>query len=228
MQLRRLLELNEPKQSLSAESHHGAFLFLDLVSFTHLGEQLSEQGVKGAEVLSEVLHAYFEPILSTIRDHGGDVLFFAGDALGVVWLAQNDDLARAAHRAAQCGLAIQSIVPNIKSAWSEPLAFRASLGVGKVEAYEVGGVQENWMQLVRGEAIDLACRADAFGKGGTVVLSEDCAKHLSDFEPNLSPLIGGYTRLNSLGKLTPPVALPVIGQVWNNNYTDCRSANYLN
>jgi adenylate cyclase len=105
MQLRRLLELNEPKQSLSAESHHGAFLFLDLVSFTHLGEQLSEQGVKGAEVLSEVLHAYFEPILSTIRDHGGDVLFFAGDALGVVWLAQNDDLARAAHRAAQCGLA---------------------------------------------------------------------------------------------------------------------------
>ena len=134
MQLRRLLELNEPKQSLSAESHRGAFLFLDLVSFTHLGEQLSEQGVKGAEVLSEVLHAYFEPLLSTIRDHGGDVLFFAGDALGVVWLDENDDLAEATQRAAQCGLAIQSIVPGIKSPWSEPLAFRASLGVGKVEA----------------------------------------------------------------------------------------------
>ena len=137
-------------------------------------------------------------------------MFFAGDALGVVWLDENDDLAEATQRAAQCGLAIQSIVPGIKSPWSEPLAFRASLGVVKVEVHEVGGVQENWMQLVRGEAIDLACRADAFGKGGTVILSEDCAKHLSAFEPDLSPLVGGYTRLNSLGKSTPHVALPLL------------------
>ncbi|MEJ6707952.1 MAG: adenylate/guanylate cyclase domain-containing protein [Amylibacter sp.] len=90
------------------------------------------------------------------------------------------------------------------------MAFCASLGVVKVEVHEVSGVQENWMQLVRGEAIDLACRADAFGKGGTVVLSEDCAKHLSAFEPDLSPLVGGYKRLNSLGKSTTHVALPLL------------------
>ncbi len=203
MQLRRLKSHTSTQPALSSETHLGAFLFLDLVSFTRLGEQLSEQGLKGAEVLSDVLQAYFRPILDTIRDHGGDVLFFAGDALGIIWLADDNDPAEASARAAQCALAVQQRIAKITSPLGQPLTFRASLGIGPVEAFEVGGVDDNWMQLVRGRAIDLACRADEQGSGGTVVMTEHCARHLAPFLPDISPIGIGFVRLNGIERPLP-------------------------
>ena len=66
MQLRRLHRKGRAPRHAGTESHNGAFLFIDLVSFTKLGEQLRERGLKGAEVMSDILNAYFQPILSTI------------------------------------------------------------------------------------------------------------------------------------------------------------------
>lgn len=206
MQLRRLHRDTAGQRAPGPEDHLGAFLFLDLVSFTKLGEQLSERGLKGAEVMSDILNAYFQPILDMIRQHGGDVLFFAGDAIGVVWVAEDGDLAQASLRAAQCGLAIQEMVPTITSPWPEPLAFRASLGVGPLSAHEVGGLDGNWMQLVRGKAIDLACTADNYGHGGTLVMSEHCARHLAPYGPGTSPQALGFVRLDRLTRPQPPQA----------------------
>ena len=203
MQLRRLHRKGRAPRIAGTESHNGAFLFIDLVSFTKLGEQLRERGLKGAEVMSDILNAYFQPILSTIYAHGGDVLFFAGDAIGIIWLAENDDRGKASLRAAQCGLAIQELVPSIKSPWPEPLAFRASLGVGPVQSFEVGGVDGDWKQLVRGPAIDLACTADKYSSGGILVMSEHSARHLAPYSPVLQDLGRGFVQLKSLGRPLP-------------------------
>ncbi|MEM6310073.1 MAG: adenylate/guanylate cyclase domain-containing protein [Pseudomonadota bacterium] len=209
LQLRRLQNSGGAVHGPIAESHTGAFLFLDLVAYTQLGEQLGAKGVKGAEDLSEILHAYYSPILGSIRDHGGDVLFFAGDAVGVIWLAEADDIANAAVRAARCALNIQSLVPGIKSAWPKSLQFRASIGVGPVEEFEVGGVNSNWMQLVRGDAIDKAYRADAIAQGGAVVLSKSCGDHLHGSGARLTPISQDFVQLHALAAQAEPIeALP--------------------
>lgn len=204
LQLRRLQMSGGVQQEPTQEQHEGAFLFLDLVAYTTLAEQLGAKGVKGAEDLSEVLHAYYSPILAQIRDHGGDVLFFAGDAVGVIWLAEgDDDVATAAARATQCALDIQAMVPRIKSAWSQPLAFRASIGVGPLEELEVGGLDDNWLQLVRGGAIDRAYRADTRGVGGAVVMSAECASHLDGFGVQYSPLSAEFVEIKNLSQRVP-------------------------
>lgn len=212
LQLRRLRRnhSNRTIEAPIAEAHHGAFMFLDMVSFTSLGEQLGAQGIKGAEVLSDVLHAYYRPILATIRAHGGDVVFFAGDGIGAVWLADGETPEEAAVRAGQCGVMIQRIVPTISSAWPEPLAFRVSLGVGKIETYEVGGVAENWMQLVKGEAVDQACLADRHGGGGQVVMPASCATYLQRYGADLVPLTDGFVRLNDIKEPVTRAALPTV------------------
>lgn len=226
LQLQRLVRRKDAPASPTAEAHTGAFLFLDVVAFTRLGEELSEQGHKGAEVLSDVLHAYYEPMLRQIREHGGDVLFFAGDALGVVWLAEDMDVPTAAAHAAQCALAIQNAAPRITSQWHEKLAFRASIGVGRINAYEVGGVAQSWMQLVRGEAIDRAYRADSISLGGTVAMSDDCLRMLERFRPKTAPLPDGFHRLlaldapDRLAPLAAPRLIPAQEKVLGASLTE--------
>ncbi len=207
MHLRRLQKMHDSEHDPSAEPYKGAFLFIDMVAFTSLGERLSKQGVKGAEVLSAVLHDYYVPILATIQQHGGDVLFFGGDALGIVWLA--DDAAEAGLRAAQCALAIQAMIPNVRSVLDAPLAFRASLGIGAMEALVVGGLDASWLHLVRGEAIEQACQADRHSAGGAVAISEASAKWLEPSAPVFSPLADGFLRIERIGHETAPAPLAI-------------------
>ncbi len=192
------------------ETLYGAMLFLDIVAFSEVTEQLSDQGPKGAEVLSEVLHAYFRPVLDTIRGHGGDVLFFAGDALGIVWKAASGttaDVGEAAVRGAQCALAIQTLIPTIQPPWGSPLRFRAALGVGSLEALEVGGEKGRWMQMVRGQALDRVRHADEQAGANDVVLSSDSLRYLDSAGPITEPLDHSHHKLLSLADGVEPLPL---------------------
>ncbi|MDH3297135.1 MAG: AAA family ATPase [Gemmatimonadota bacterium] len=175
------------------DAFSGALLLIDIVGFSGVTERLGEQGAQGAELLSGVLHAYFEPILASLREHGGDVLFFAGDAVGVLWKAPvRADLGETAIRAAQCALEIQALVGTIDPPWGSPLQFRAALGAGDLEAIEIGGVGERWLQVVRGDALDRCRLGDQAASGGDVIVDTDLLELLEPADPVATPVEGGH------------------------------------
>ena len=63
----------------------GAALFLDVSGFTTLSEALGRLVSAGTEDLVRVLNGFFGPAIAEIRDAGGDVVAFGGDAITAVW-----------------------------------------------------------------------------------------------------------------------------------------------
>lgn len=55
-------------------------MFVDMSGFTRLTETLLKEGTAGAERLSDILNAIFEPMVSQVYGHGGFIPYFAGDA----------------------------------------------------------------------------------------------------------------------------------------------------
>ncbi len=73
-------------------------LFADISGFTALTEQLMQHDTEGAEALSEILDAIFQPLVSCAVAQGGIIPHFAGDAFAAVFEGEKTALvAQIAH-----------------------------------------------------------------------------------------------------------------------------------
>jgi len=80
----RLISLNYSDGNLSG-TIFGSVLIFDVSGFASMAETLSEQGNRGAEILSNSLNTiYTRAILSMIRGSGGFVSGFSGDSFAVI------------------------------------------------------------------------------------------------------------------------------------------------
>ncbi len=61
-------------------------LFVDVTGFTPLTATLMEQGSEGAEILSQILNAIFEPMVAAVYQYGGCISTFPGDAFSAMFL----------------------------------------------------------------------------------------------------------------------------------------------
>src|ERR1700739_890348 len=89
------------------ESGVAAVLLLDIAGFVETTNQLARRGRARAEGVSNLLNRRSGSLTDIIRDHGGDVIAFAGDGILAMW----DDtpaIDEAARLAAQCSLALRS------------------------------------------------------------------------------------------------------------------------
>ncbi len=175
LQLARICAAGATPAAPSEESLYGALLFLDAAGFTKLTGTLEARGPEGAETLATLLRRYFGAVLDIIAAHGGDVLFFAGDALTALWpVAHGDEdaLDYAAARAAACALEVQERVHDIEATDALKLQFRAVLAAGDLCAFELGGVGGRWLQLVRGAPVHELRTADRSALPGQVVAPE--------------------------------------------------------
>src|SRR4051812_22658291 len=73
-----------------AATFPAAVLFCDITGFTALTERLGQSGPAGAEEMTSILNAYFEPLVALVHAHGGDIVKFAGDALLAVFPADDE------------------------------------------------------------------------------------------------------------------------------------------
>jgi class 3 adenylate cyclase/tetratricopeptide (TPR) repeat protein len=139
----------------SVEQFSCAVMFADISGFTSLTEKLAAAGEEGTEQLTSALNAYFNPLITLVRDHGGDVVKFAGDALIAIWRERSgaDDLANAAWRAAQCGLQIQRDLQGHQVEGSA-LTLRVAIGAGQVAIAHVGGQLNRWEFIISGKPLD--------------------------------------------------------------------------
>lgn len=70
----------------------GFAVFVDMSGFTRLTEALMNEGKAGAERLSIILNAIFEPMVGLVYDHGGFIPHFAGDAFLGIFLNDRTNL----------------------------------------------------------------------------------------------------------------------------------------
>ena len=71
-------------------SLQGAVLFADVSGFTQLTAKLQECATtpaRGAEELNAILSEYFDLLITCFHAHGGDVVSFSGDAMTVLFEA---------------------------------------------------------------------------------------------------------------------------------------------
>ncbi|MEM7539347.1 MAG: adenylate/guanylate cyclase domain-containing protein, partial [Chloroflexota bacterium] len=85
-------------QSASVQGFQAAILFADVSGFTALTESLALKGAEGPEEITRLLNAYFVRMISIIESEGGSVVKFVGDALTVVFPADEVFAEHAAHK----------------------------------------------------------------------------------------------------------------------------------
>ncbi len=133
------------------QSAQGAVLFFDISGFTSLCERFAHRGPAGLEALSTLLNAYFGTLVSTIAEHGGDIISFAGDAMLAAWYSPS--LQQAALRAARCGLALQARNADVAATTPEKLSLKVAVDVGEISLTYTGGVRNRWEYFIGGSAL---------------------------------------------------------------------------
>jgi predicted ATPase/class 3 adenylate cyclase len=65
-------------------------MFLDLSGFSTMTDTLMQQGQHGAEVLANLMHGVFDPLVESIFNYGGKIIGFAGDGIMALYPIQED------------------------------------------------------------------------------------------------------------------------------------------
>jgi class 3 adenylate cyclase/tetratricopeptide (TPR) repeat protein len=201
LQLRRLAERGAGAEAPTEEALSGALLFLDVVGFTSLTERLGGVGPEGAEQLGQILEAYFGTVVDVLTDRGGDVLFFAGDAILTLWPAANrgeEGLEDACLGAANAALTIQRQVRALEPPLGISLEFRASLAAGALTIRDLGGADGRWLQLVSGLPLADVREVDAHSSPGAVFCASSFIDRLEGSSPEAEIVAPGYARLRGL------------------------------
>ncbi len=198
-----------PPSEPTADRFPAVILFADMSGFTPLTQRLADRGPVGAEQLSAVINDYFGKLLDILAAHGGQVIGFAGDATVVAWpgVDTDEDLATLTQRAAQCGLALMSVLNGYAVAEGLVLSLKAGLGAGEVWAASVGGVDNRWNYVVGGDPLAQMAAAEEVAGLGEVVLSPQAWALVAErctgrAQPD------GYARLYGIREPLPPRALP--------------------
>ncbi len=197
------------------EHFRAAVLFVDITGFTALAEQLTRRELADAEMLSQVLNEYFGQLTTLITDHGGDIMKFAGDALLAVWIAdgaaesaeqRTADLRHATLRAAQCALAIQTLL-HAYSVGTTALTMRIGIGAGPISAVHIGGHAGRREFTLLGAALARVSQAEQLAQPGTVILAPVAWSLIADSVDGAALADGEYRRLLSLNVGVPRVPL---------------------
>lgn len=147
--------------------------FGDLSGFTALTEELAIDRA-GPEQVTDLLNRCFAEVIDSIRQHGGDILGFAGDSILAGWTAtEGDDLGPAVRLAAHCGLEAVGIVRRFGESQHRDLALRVGVGAGVGQLMDVGGDRNEWHFVAGGVPFVQMGKAQEIARPGEVVVSGD-------------------------------------------------------
>jgi adenylate cyclase len=138
----------------------------DLAGYTRFSEQHDP-----AEV-TEMLNAYFEPILPLMEQGGGEVHQIVGDELMVIF-NKAGDLPDHARRAAEAALQLQRTASEVARRHGDWPRFRVGVNTGEVLAGVVGGHRGHRKHGVVGDPVNVAARLQAEAPVGEVLIGEE-------------------------------------------------------
>ena len=150
-------------------------LFCDVKGFSGASEGMTPQG------LVKVMNRYFSAMSAPIRDQGGVIDKYIGDAIMAYWgppFTEDEDQARLASLAALDMLdgvvPLRAEFPELLGVRSLPISFDIRIGIATGEAL-VGSIGSELMMsyTVMGDTVNLASRLEGANKlyGGRVLVS---------------------------------------------------------
>eukprot|EP00928_Gymnodinium_smaydae_P033690 TRINITY_DN24068_c0_g2_i1.p1 TRINITY_DN24068_c0_g2~~TRINITY_DN24068_c0_g2_i1.p1 ORF type:complete len:1203 (-),score=184.12 TRINITY_DN24068_c0_g2_i1:187-3795(-) len=204
--------------------YKAALVFADASGFTKLTESLARQP-QGAERIGATINGFFGPVIDIVHQHGGDIIKFSGDALTIVWVAEDLSGRRDAHgetyHVEACAAAarfcneVQERIVEF-GATSVPgcsLTMHIGVGFGDVALLQVGGLLGRWEYCVAGNALDQISIAEPLAASGETVVSPQVRSLLTDlfaFEDVQCPEAPGFAKL---GRMQAP-PLPRMPPWW--------------
>ena len=160
----------------SVETIHAVVWLCDLRDFTTLSEQMS------GEALIGLLNDYFDCVGRPVRQRGGEILKFIGDAMLAIFRVTGDDeLAGACENALDAAGEAQVLLATMNEARGKagepPIAVGIGLHVGDVMYGNIGAADRLDFTVI-GPAVNLAARIEGLCRelGRPVILSEEFAK----------------------------------------------------
>lgn len=152
-------------------------MFADVSGFTVISEALSQTGRAGTEELTRILNDYFETMIVLVREYGGIVGQFGGDALTVLFPYTSETQAATIQRAIRCGLAMQDAMDRYESIQTQvgtyKLSFKAGIAAGRMYCTTVGDLDVGLKSVVAGTAMDLCADAEKVAARGEVVIHDN-------------------------------------------------------
>ncbi len=168
--------INGPALATAGERRVMTVLFCDIRGFVGVSEEMTPQG------LVKVMNRYFSTMSAPIREHGGIIDKYIGDAIMAYWgppFTADADQARCAAFAALDMLdrvaPFRAELPDLLGLRNVPISFDIRVGIATGEAL-VGGVGSEVMMsyTVMGDTVNLASRLEGANKlyGGRILASE--------------------------------------------------------
>jgi adenylate cyclase len=174
----RELLLSGAEAELGGKRAELTVLFSDIVGFTTVAESLDP------DTLVELLGEYLELMSNAIREQGGTVDKYIGDAIMAFWGAPRlmEDHALGACRAA---LEMQRKLDILNARWAErgtpEFATRIGINTGNVVVGNIGS-PDRLNYTVMGDPVNLASRLEALAKlyGARILVGEETALLVAD------------------------------------------------
>ena len=158
---------------LGGEEREISVLFADLQGFTSFSERATP-----ADVIA-MLNAYWAVTVPVVvREHGGLIERFAGDAVMVVFNAAGDQPDHA-RRAVAAALGMQRATEAARYERHDWPRFRAGVNTGTAFVGNVGTEEQRSFAAI-GDTTNLAARLQTAAAPGQVVIARSTADHLPD------------------------------------------------
>jgi class 3 adenylate cyclase/tetratricopeptide (TPR) repeat protein len=160
------------------ERQRGAGLFADISGFTpHTEALVAAFGPqRGAEELDTNLNRVYEAVVGDLLAHGGEVLYFSGDAI-TCWLDGDDG-----SRAVRCALDMQATMRTAGRLETPrgpvQLSIKVAVVVGEARRVVVGDPAVQLLDVFGGELVDRLAAAEGLADKGDVVVDESVLESL--------------------------------------------------
>jgi class 3 adenylate cyclase/tetratricopeptide (TPR) repeat protein len=169
----------------AARRFSATILFTDISGFTPLSQLLGQAGPTGAEELTHLINQYFTSMIQIVEDYQGQVVKFSGDALTVLFPAEQISLQLAVRRASECALAMQAKMSEFAdlktSRGLASLSMKAGIGAGEILECHIGGVLGRWEYVVGGDPLAQVAMAERLAQPGQIILSQQAWREVHSF-----------------------------------------------
>ncbi|MEP7135338.1 MAG: adenylate/guanylate cyclase domain-containing protein [Chloroflexota bacterium] len=182
-------------------------MFLDLTGFSSMADSLMQQGQHGAEVLANLMHGVFNPLVENIFNYGGKIVSFAGDGIMALFPIENNEKNTALRALASAWTVQRRLTENpVRQTVYGKYTFSVKIGV------TVGSVSwgilrsadgKNATYYFRGTAVDNSARAEHSAKPGEILLTENI-KALLQNEITTSPFASFHRVSGFVAELPDP------------------------
>ncbi len=159
----------------------GTLLFADISGFTAMSEKLNQIGREGAEEITTIINRTFSTMLTILREHGGQLIKFGGDALLGLFPERpfSSGVSTQTHQSAtiatQAALHMQAAISEfaeaVTSQGSFPLRMKVGVHTGQFFAAQLGSPQ-NMEYALFGQDVNATAAIESAASAGQVLLDQ--------------------------------------------------------